>query len=299
MDDFKIHDLRCFDAVAREGGFQAAARALNRTHPSVFAAVARLEDRLGLKLLDRSGYRAALTDAGKLFHARARLALENLEGLSSYAGQLASGEETRLRVVCGDLCPRAPILGALSGFFADHPRTRLHLDYEAVGGPYERLADGEADLVFHRLDLADPRLDHVALGEVTLLPVAAPGFLPFAITDALTPEQMRPLTQCLLRDTARRTAPESHFVIEGAHQCSAPDHQMKRELILHGMAWGHLPGFLIEDDLRDGRLLSLRGRHMPGRTEVLAAMRRRDRPHGPVAEALWDSLREGTHAWRV
>ena len=61
MSDFTLHDLQCFDAVARAGGFQAAAAALHRSHPAVFAAVAKLERQLDLALLDRSGYRVRLT----------------------------------------------------------------------------------------------------------------------------------------------------------------------------------------------------------------------------------------------
>lgn len=69
---------------------------------------------------------------------------------------------------------------------------------------------------------------------------------------------------------------------------------MKKELILHGMAWGHLPRFLIDAELREGTLLSIAGRHFPGMVQELAVARRRDRPHGPVANRLWDFL--GDHA---
>lgn len=287
MHDLKLHDLRCFDAVASEGSFQAAALVLSRTHPAVFAAVARLEEQLGLTLLDRSGYRVSLTDEGRQFHARARLALHELEHLQSYAGQLASGEETFLRVVMGDVCPRPRILGLLSRFFAERTRTRLHLEYEAISGPVERLMDAEVDLIFHRANPSDPHLERIDLCEVAFVPVVAPGFLPFQDTREITPEAMRPFTQCVIRDTARRPSTENFFVLDGAHSCSTPDHMMKKELILHGLAWGHLPEWLIEDELRDGRLISIAGRHIPGRAETVAAVRRRDRPHGPVAEALW------------
>ncbi|WP_217576763.1 LysR family transcriptional regulator [Mesorhizobium sp. GbtcB19] len=292
MDGLKLHDLRCFDAVASRGSFQAAAVALHRTHPSVFAAVARLEEQLGLTLLDRSGYRVSLTDEGRLFHARAQLAIRELEHLRIYAGQLSSGEETVLRVVLGDVCPRPGILSLLSRFFAERPRTRLHLDYEAIGGPVERLMDGEADLVFHRANPSDPHLERIDLCEVAFVPVVAPGFLPFDARSDVTPEAMRPFTQCVIRDTARRPSSENFFVIDGAHSCSVPDHMMKKELILHGLAWGHLPEWLIEDELRDGRLISIAGRHIPGRTETVAAVRRRDKPQGPVAEALWRHLQD-------
>ncbi len=97
MDGLKLHDLCCFSAVVRQGSFQAAASILNRSHPSVFAAVARLEQQLGLTLLDRSGYRVKLTEAGDMFHARAELTLREFEHLQAYASQLASGEETILR----------------------------------------------------------------------------------------------------------------------------------------------------------------------------------------------------------
>jgi DNA-binding transcriptional LysR family regulator len=291
MNGFKLHDLRCFEAVVREGSFQAAALSLNRTHPSVFAAVARLEAQLDLRLLDRSGYRVSLTEAGALFNARAFVALHEMDGLRAYADQLAGGEETILRVVIGDLCPRPLVLSWLGRFFANRPSTRLHLSHEAIGGPLERLIEGEADIIFHRVAPSDTRLEHLTIGDVELIPVAAPGFLTFSVTENLTPEQLRPFTQCVIRDTARRTPPENHFLIDGAHQCSAPDHHMKKELIMHGMAWGHLPAFLIEEEVRDGRLLSLAGRHLPGRVETLGATRRRDQQHGPVADALWNGIR--------
>ena len=296
MDRIKLHDLRCFDAVATEGSFQAAASVLNRSHPSVFAAVARLEQLLALTLLDRSAYRVVLTDAGRLFHSRAQLALRTFDDLQSYADQLASGEETVLHVVIGDLCPRPPILELLSKFFSRHAGTRLHLDYEAVGGPLERLLEGDADLVFHRAESSDPRLEQIKLFDLAMVPVVAPGFLPFAFSPEITPEQMRPFTQCVIRDTAKQPSSENHFLIDGAHQCSAPDQLMKKELILHGLAWGHLPGWLIEDELRDRTLISIAGPHLPGRADKVAGIRRRRSSYGPVAEALWAAIRQHVDA---
>ncbi|GFE79273.1 LysR family transcriptional regulator [Steroidobacter agaridevorans] len=290
MSQFTLHDLQCFDAVIREGGFQAAAAVLHRSHPAVFAAVAKLERQLGLKLLDREGYRVRPTEAGLSLQRRAQSLLREMETLRVHAKQLLLGEETQLRVVIGDLCPRPQSLGLLSAFFTKRPATRLHVDYEAITGPWERLFDDEADLILHRIDKSDPRLEWIDLGTVSVVPVVAPKFLPFPITSSISPEMMREFTQCIIRDTARHSPERSYFVVEGAHQCSVADHQMKKELILHGMAWGHVPRFLIEEELRDGRLLSIVGRHFPGVTEELVAARRRDRPQGPVANQLWEYL---------
>lgn len=76
-----------------------------------------------------------------------------------------------MRVVLGDLCSRPSILGALSTFFVSRQRTRLHLDYEAVSGPFERLRDGTADLIFHRADGSSYDFEHIKLCEIRLLSV--------------------------------------------------------------------------------------------------------------------------------
>ncbi len=290
MQSFTLQEIQCFDAVIREGGFQAAASALNRSHTAVFAAVAKLEASVGVALLDRSGYRVGLTEAGRSFHRKAQALLGETEALRVHASQLTMGEETHLRVILGDTCPLHDGLRLLGGFFAGCPNTRLDLHFETIGGPSERLFEDEADLILHWIDKSDQRLEWIDLGTISFVPVVAPGFLPFAPSRLITPEQMRGLTQCIIRDTARDSAKPSFYVIEGAPQCTVADHAMKKEIVLHGMAWGHLPRFMIEEELRDGRLLAISGQHFPGMDIGLVAARRRDCPHGPVANRLWNYI---------
>jgi DNA-binding transcriptional LysR family regulator len=287
MSDFTLHELQCFAAVAEEGTFQAAADKLSRTHPAVFAAVRKLERQLGLQLLDRSGYRIALTEAGQSFRVKAARLLRELQSLQTHAAQLAMGHESELRIVVGDLCPLPATLGLLQRFFSASASTRLHLYFEAISGPWERLFDGEADLILHHIDASDPRLESIALFDVPLIPVVAPKFLPFRITKTITPEQMRDYCQCIIRDTARHSPPRDYFVVEGAKQWTVADQLMKKEVILQGMGWGHMPSFLVSQELRQKRLLSISGRHFPGGEAKIVAARRRDVPHGPVANRLW------------
>jgi len=289
MSAFTLHDLQCFDAVARSGGFQSAAELLHRSHPAVHAAVTRLELQLGLQLLDRSGYRIALTESGKSFHRKAQASLSELAGLQVHAQQLAMGEEDELRLVIGDICPQRQVLATLAEFFRSRPATRLHVQVEAVSGPNERLYDGDADLIVHGVDKSDPRIEWLDLAKIPFVPVVAPGFLDFPLGRAIRPQQLRGYTQCIIRDTARQEG-KSYFTIEGAPQCSVPDQQMKKEIILQGLAWGHLPRFLVERELEEGSLLSIAGRYLPGSVEELVAARRSDRPHGPVAQELWEFL---------
>jgi len=295
--DVTIQQLLCFDAVVAEGSFQAAAAKMRRAQPSVSSAVKNLESQLGLNLLDRSGYRVSLTEAGRSFHERARVLLQELGALKNHATQLAMGEESELSVVIGDLCPLAQTLALLRRFFDGCPGTRLHLHFEAITGPSERLFDGEADLILHHVDKADPRLAFIDLFPVEVVPVVAPGFLRFPISRAITPERMRDYVQCVIRDTARHSPVRDYYLTAGARNWTVSDQLMKRELILQGMGWGHMPRYLVEQDLRKKRLLDITGKHLKGgRVEVVAA-RRREAPHGPIANRLWRYVEEEAAAF--
>jgi DNA-binding transcriptional LysR family regulator len=291
MKGVTIHQLRCFDAVIAEGSFQAAAAKLHRTHPTICTAVKSMEDQLGLVLLDRSGYRVTLTEAGQAFHQRAQMLLREVEGLGGFAAYLAAGEELELRIVVGDLCPLPEIVNFLNRFFSAS-KTRLHLQFEALTGPWERLMDQEADLIIHYIDQSDMRVEYIELGQIQLVPVVAPGFLPFPVTREIMHWQMRDRMQCIIRDTARHSAPQDYFIIKNAPHCTVGDQFMKREMILQGMAWGHMPLFMVEEDLKAGRLLSIAGKHFPGNTINLVAARRVNGPHGPVASRLWRDIAE-------
>jgi DNA-binding transcriptional LysR family regulator len=292
MDGVTIHQLLCFDAVVTEGSFQAAAEKLLRSQPTVSSSVKNLETQLQLNLLDRSGYRVTLTEAGRSFHARARVLLHELQNLRNHAAQLAMGEESELRVVIGDLCPLPEILKLLRRFFDGCPGTRLHLHFEAIAGPWQRLFDDEADLILHHIDKADTRLEFIDLFTVKVVPVVAPNFLRFPISRSISPEQMRDYVQCVIRDTARGSLPKNYFLVEGARSWTVSDQLMKKELIVQGMGWGHMPKYLIEQELRERRLLRITGKYFPGGRAELVAARRRDVPHGPIADKLWQFIGE-------
>ncbi|MFB9268640.1 LysR family transcriptional regulator [Bradyrhizobium erythrophlei] len=292
LDGITLHQLQCFEAVVSEGSFQAAADKLRRAQPTVSAAVKNLEAQLQLTLLDRSGYRVTLTEAGRSFLERTRVFLHEMQRLRDHAAQLAMGEESELHVVIGDVSPLPQTLALLRRFFDGCPGTKLHLHFEAVSGPWERLFDGEADLIFHYIEKSDPRYEFIDLFPTKVIPVVAPGFLRFPITKSITPEQMRDYVQCVIRDTARHSEPRSYYLIEGAQSWTVTDQLMKKELIVQGMGWGHMPRYMIEQELRDKTLLPISGKHFRGGQVELVAARRRDSPHGPIANRLWHYIAE-------
>jgi DNA-binding transcriptional LysR family regulator len=183
-------------------------------------------------------------------------------------------------------------LGPLRRFFETRTGTRLTLLFEAISGPWERLRNGDCDLIFHHLDKPSPAIEAIELFEVKLVPVAAPGFLKQPLDESLTPDDLRPYVQCVIRDTSKQPSDANYYLIEGAPTCTVPDQLMKRELIVQGLAWGHMPSHLVAGDLTEHRLVSLEGRHLRGAALKHYVARRRDTAHGPVAQRLWIQLQQ-------
>jgi DNA-binding transcriptional LysR family regulator len=298
LDGLSLAQLRVLDALVTTGSLQAAAARLNRTHPTLHTSLNKMEQVLGFSLFDRSGYRLELTSAGAAFLSRARRVLTEMTDLQTYALQMAAGEESELRVVIGDLSPVPKMLGLLREFFAAHPRTRLHLQFEALSGPWELLLEGAADLILHHVPEGDARFETIPLGRVSMIPVAAPGFLPFPAA-AATVERMRELLQCVIRDSARSPWPRSYFVLDGARTCTVSDQMMKKEVILQGLGWGHMPDYLIAEELADGRLVSFANQYFRGSVLHLTAARKVGKPHGPIASRLWQAVQARSSRTRV
>ncbi len=140
-----LTSLRSFVAVADAGGVTRAAGLMNLTQSAVSMQIKRLEDALGLDLLDRSGRRVALTAAGEqlLGYARRMLSLnDELFGRlthDAYEGEIVLG-------VPHDIVHPA-IPGVLRQFNADFPRMRVSLISSYTLGLKERFARGGCAMI--------------------------------------------------------------------------------------------------------------------------------------------------------
>jgi DNA-binding transcriptional LysR family regulator len=94
----EVRQLQCFVAVAEELHFGRAAARLGIVQPAVSQQVARLERELGVRLLERSSRRVALTGDGERLLVEARGALAALDRVRSVAAELAAGRAGRLRI---------------------------------------------------------------------------------------------------------------------------------------------------------------------------------------------------------
>jgi len=283
-----LKQLEALDAVVRGGSFQAGAQMLHRSHPGVISLLHKLETQLGFALFDRSGYRTRLTEAGEAFYQRSLRLLAEHQELEELAGFLSEECEPGLRIVIGDVTPLDETLQMLRGFSRRYPRVQLDLGFENLSGPRERLLDSEADLIIHHVDPTDPRFEFHKILRVKIIPVAAPTFLDFEVTTETRYRDLRAATQCIIRDTASHCEQENYFVLENAPCITVGDQHTKKAVILQGMAWGHMPDFMISDELETGVLISLAGRYIQGNEIDIVVARMAGTQRGKMAGKLWE-----------
>ncbi len=285
-----LQQMLTFDAVVSQGSIQAGARYLSKTHPSVITALKKLEDELGFALFDRSGYRSVLTEEGRAFHKNVKRILGDIHELKNQAMHIKGSEEAELNIVVGDITPLPSALTVLRKFSKENPYTRLNLFFGNLFGPNERLLDGEADLIIHHVDKSDPRYEYRDFCKVPIVPVVAPGFLNIPISKKLRYDELKGYTQCIIRDTATHSKKLNRFIIEDAPHLTVGDQYTKKEVLLQGMAWGHMPLFLIEQELKRGELISIEGGYIKGVVREIVIARLSENNKGVMAERLWQSF---------
>ena len=174
MRDF--NDLQFFAAVVQHRGFSAGARALGLPKSRVSRRVAVLEERLGVRLLDRTTRGVNLTEVGQQVFEHARAAVIEAEAAEEAALRMQSEPRGLVRMSC-PLGLQTAIAAGLPGFLAAHPRLRLQCI----------VTNRRVDLIHEGIDVAirvrerldtDAELQIKRIGVSKRILVASPIFSP-------------------------------------------------------------------------------------------------------------------------
>jgi DNA-binding transcriptional LysR family regulator len=283
--------LVAFVAVAAEGSFTAASAKLHKSQPAVSKLVRNLEDEFGIELFDRQEYRATLTDVGRLFHERAVAVLDSTAALESFGLALAGKVEAIVRLAVEAVTPLGPIVESLRAIGQRYPTVRIELGTESLAGATEALREQRADVaVATKLGASNLELEAVRFCGVRVIPVARFDHPLAHCGVPIPPALLRAHPQIVLRDSTNDPASPSLNVIEGGLRWTVTDVAAKKEVISAGMGWGGLPEHVAAGALASGELVSLTVPEFEVEVLELFALRRRDRPHGVVAQSLWEEL---------
>jgi DNA-binding transcriptional LysR family regulator len=122
-----LNDLRFFSAVVENGGFSAAARALGVPKSRLSKRVALLEERLGVRLLQRTTRRFAVTEVGERFHAHCRAMLEEAQAAQDVVDELRAEPRGIVRVSCPISLAQTVLAHVLPDFLAQFPKVQVRL----------------------------------------------------------------------------------------------------------------------------------------------------------------------------
>lgn len=140
----KYNEMLVFARVVDLGSFSAAARELELTPSAVSKLISRLEDRLSVRLFQRTTRSLRLTDEGSVFFESSRAILDDIEHAELQVTALQSRVTGTLNLTAISAFARTQLCQLLPEFMALHPELRVELS----------LTERQVDLVTERIDLA-------------------------------------------------------------------------------------------------------------------------------------------------
>ncbi len=274
-----LASLRAFEAAARHLSFRAAADELSVTQSAVSHQVAELERRLGVTLFHRRSRRVELTEAGATYQPYVRDAFDRI----AQGTALITSSGTTLDVQVYVTVAVRWLIPRLHSFNTAHPDTRVRLNTSTFDWEFDETAGDVAIVCTERPDR--PGLHATHLFDAELTAVCSPALQP---VDAVR----HPLLQLY---TAPEEA-EAWLRAAGLPPPSTPSTRFDSYLLaieaaIEGQGIAVVPTFLVDNDLRTGRLVAPFDVTIPQprRWYLVCRTGQQDRPH---VRAFGDWLQE-------
>lgn len=230
-----LHQLAYLLAVARTGGVTRAAEVSHVSQPALSQALAELERRLGVPLLERAGRGRRLTPAGQEVAAFAERVLADAAGLERTLVAYSSGDGGVLRVGMIDAASIYLLPEAIRAFRAAYPAVDLRITVETSGELLRRLRAADLDLAFVVGAAGQPDLRSTEIAREPLFwyapagdsrPIEEAGW-------ALYPAGSR--TRRLIDDGFARLGIRPRITLESAHP------EVLRQVTVMDLGWTVLP----------------------------------------------------------
>lgn len=245
--------MMSFAAVVSSGGFSNAAKLLGYSKAAVSRQIAKLEQSMGVRLLDRTTRSVTLTPAGREMYARCARIVEEV----NEANQIITGMISKPR---GELKVNAPVVSSLFDLTAIIPRfLRAYPDVRL----FLNLSDSKVDLLKGRFDVAfwmgdtfDSSLESVQLRSYPMVLVAAPGYLKHTGRPT-APNDLKDhpcIVETHLSKVGEWRLSDEVIVAVNRGPLTSNSVRMAREATLEGLGISYLPFFLVENDIEAGRL---------------------------------------------
>ncbi len=258
MDPVKLTQMNAFAAVVEAGSFTSAAGAKGLSKAALSRHVAQLEDRLGVRLLNRTTRRLSLTEAGRAYYEGCQRMLSEAEGAEAQVTALAASPRGVLRLSAPMSFGVTHLTPLLAPFLAACPELSLDL---VLGDRLVDLVEEGFDAALRIGELEDSSLIARRLCGLQVYICATPAYL----ERAGLPRHPKDLAthDCLLYSYQRDSrvwhfeGPDGRLSIEVKGRAVANNGDALLGLALAGQGLVSLPSFFVAEPLRDGRLVRL------------------------------------------
>jgi DNA-binding transcriptional LysR family regulator len=256
--DNRIGELQVFLRVVETGSFSEAGRALLTTPSTVSKLIARMEARLGVRLMERSTRKLSLTDEGKSVYERGKALVANFEELELDIAKGASQARGTVRVNASMGFGTMGLVPLLPEFWDAHPNIVIDL---SVSDELVDLYLDRTDIAFRIGNLVDSNLIARRIGAAQRKIVASPAYL----ERHGTPHAVEDLDRhnCL-GFNFRRAAPvwplkEAGAVVNRTVRGNLLTNNggTVRHLAIAGAGLARLGEYHVRDDIADGRLVEV------------------------------------------
>ena len=251
--------LTMLDAIDRHGSFSAAAVALHRVPSALSHAIAKLESDLNLPLFVREGRRATLNEAGRTLLDDGRHLLRSADELERRVQRIATGWEAELRIAVDVIIPVERLYPLLERFYAAGHSTRIRLMSEALGGGWDALATGRADLVIGAAGDMPARSGIMSrlMCHAEMIFAVAPSHPLAKHVGPIPISELRQHRAVVIADTSRELTARTIGLLEGQDTLRVPNMVAKASAQVAGLGIGHLPHWLADPEIEAGRLVEM------------------------------------------
>ncbi|HWP25866.1 MAG TPA: LysR family transcriptional regulator [Xanthobacteraceae bacterium] len=285
--------MTIFVRAVEEGGFSAAARALHLTPSAVSKHIARLEDRLGMRLLNRTTRHINLTEEGRALYDRYARIVAEIEEAEEWAKASRGSVRGTIRAAATVAFAKRHVLPLVPEFLARYPELRLHLD---VTDRFVDLVEEGVDVAIRFTEqLTDPSLVARRLAVNRRVICAAPSY----VEAHGTPQKPEDLLNhnCLTLYTVTTfnewefEGPEGKRVLQVSGNFETNSADAVYHAALAGLGIARLSTYLVGPDLKAGRLVLLLPQYTHEKASILAVYPHR-RHLSPKVRAFVDFLLE-------
>ncbi|KVD42142.1 LysR family transcriptional regulator [Burkholderia ubonensis] len=252
-------EFALLDAIRATGSLSRAAARLGKAPSTVSHAARQLEARFDALLFDRRRYRLQLTPAGQLLVDEAARLMLDVARLTQRVRQIASGWEDRLWIVSDELLEFESMMPVVRAFDALESGVSLRFTHEVLGGTWEALRDGRADLIVGATNEppAIPGLKWFELGALDWVFAVSPRHPLAAARDPLTRDAIGAHRAVVVADSSRLAAGRAYGLLGGQTVLAVPSMRTKILARRDGLGVGWVPRRRAATLLARGELVEM------------------------------------------